>query len=178
MASNYGSVSGGDIFFASRLHAFDWNKSTPTDKLAALVQATEYIELFNYIGQKAAVQTAIDSLGECVDLSTEENQELLQDAELSQPLSFPRGTDTTVPVEIEQACYLIAKELLAGRVPEADLENLSVKSASYGGVRTTYERGSNVLNEHLSHLIPSAHAFLLIRPFFRERNTFDIKRTS
>jgi len=170
-------VSGGDTFFEARLHSFEWLSKIPADKLKALVQATELIDQFQYIGNKAAVQTVIDDLGDCADLSTEENQQLLQDAELSQPLEFPRGTDATVPEAIEKACYLIAKALLGGRDPDADLENLSVKSSAYGGVRTSYQRDGNN-QEHLGHLIPSAQAFFLIRPFFRERNSFDIKRTS
>ena len=177
MASNYGSVSGGDTFFASRLHAYDWDRSTNTDKLKALVQASELIDQFDYIGRKAAVQTVVDGLGDCPDLTTDENIALLQAAELSQPLEFPRGSDSEVPSEIETACYLIAKALLGGRDPDADLENLAVKQTQYGGVKTSYQREGNN-QEHIAHLIPSPQAFNLIRPFFRERDTFDIKRTS
>ena len=175
MASNYGTVVDGDAFFAARLHAYDWNRSSPADKLAALVQATELIDQFQYIGQKAAVQTVIDSLGDCADLTTDENQALLAAAEESQPLEFPRGSDATVPSEIETATYLIAKALLSGRDPDADLENLAVKSSKYGGVATTYQRDGNN-QEHIAHLIPSPQAFNLIRPFFRERDLFDLKR--
>lgn len=172
---NYGTVAGGDAFFAARLHNYDWNKSTSADKLAALVQATEYIEQFQYLGQKKAVQDVLTSLGEDADLCTEANQEALEAAELSQPLEFPRGTDTVVPEEITTATYLIAKALLGGRDPDADLENLAVKQAKYGGVTTSYQRDGNN-QEHQAHLIPSAQAFNLIRPFFRERDLFDVKR--
>ena len=174
--SNYGSVVNGDIFFAARLHGYDWNRSNPSDKLAALVQATELIDQFQYIGQKAAVQTVIDSLGDCADLTTAANQALLEAAEKSQPLEFPRGGDATVPTEIETATYLIAKSLLSGRDPEADLENLAVKQSQYGGVKTSYQRDGNN-QEHIAHLIPSPQAFNLIRPFFRERDLFDLKRS-
>lgn len=174
--ANYGSVAGGDAFFSARLHAYDWDRSTNADKLKALVQATELIDQFQYIGQKAAVQAVIDSLGD-VDLSTDENQALLEAAEVSQPLEFPRGSDTEVPDQIERACYLIAKALLSGRNPETDLESLSVQSEAYGGVKTTYQRqGAN--QEHMAHLIPSPQAFNLIRPFFRERDSFTVKRVS
>lgn len=175
MASNYGTVVGGNAFFAARLHAYDWNRSTSADKLAALVQATELIDQFQYIGQKAAVQTVIDNLGDDADLCTDENQALLEAAEQSQPLEFPRGTDATVPTAIETAAYLIAKALLSGRDPEADLENLAVKQSQYGSLKTTYQREGNN-QEHIAHLIPSPQAFNLIRPFFRERDLFDVKR--
>lgn len=170
--AHYGSVAGGDTFFNSRLHAYDWTKSTPADKQKALVEATEYIEQFNYLGQKAAVQTVLTNNP---DATCEDLEPLLEAAELSQPLEFPRGTDTVVPAEIEQATYLIAKELLSGRDPNADLENLSVKQAKYGGVATSYQRDGNN-QEHLAHLISSPHAFNLIRPFFRERDLFEVKR--
>jgi hypothetical protein len=175
--SNYGSVSGGNTFFAARLHSYDWDRSTPADKLAALVQATELIDQFQYIGQKAAVQTVLDNLGCDADLTTDENQALLEAAEISQPLEFPRGDDSTVPTAIETAAYLIAKALLSGRDPEADLENLAVKQSQYGGVKTTYQREGNN-QEHTAHLIPSPQAFNLIRPYFRERDLFDVKRVS
>jgi len=175
--SNYGTVAGGNTFFGARLHAYDWDSATPEDKQKALVQASELIDQFDYIGQKYAVQVVIDAQDDSYDWSTDEGQEALRTAELSQELEFPRGDSATIPTEIETACYLIAKALLSGRDPEADLENLSVKSTAYGGVRTTYQRDGNN-QEHLAHLIPSPQAFNLIRPFFRERDTFDVKRVS
>ena len=174
--SNYGSVSGGNTFFAARLHAYDWDRSTPADRLKALVQATELIDQFDYIGQKHTVQVWLDANPDA-DLSTDANKAAIQAAEEAQPLSFPRGDDTVVPSEIDTAAYLIAKALLSGRDPEADLENLSVMQSSYGGVKTTYQRDGNN-QEHMAHLIPSPQAFNLIRPFFRERNLFDVKRVS
>lgn len=176
MSNYYGSVAGGDSFFAARLHSYDWERATNIDKQKALVQASELIDQFGYLGQKASVQTVLDSLG-CTDTSTEENQNLIKQAEEAQPLEFPRGSDSTVPEEIQKACYLIAKALLSGRDPEADLENLSVLSNSYGGVKTAYQRDGNN-QEHMAHLIPSPQAYNLIRPFFRERDLFDVKRVS
>lgn len=177
MSNYYGSVSGGDSYFESRLHAYDWSRSTPADKLKALVQAAEYIDAFGYIGQKAAVYTLIEASDEDTDWTTDENRALIQAAELAQPLEFPRDADSEVPTEIEHAAYLIAKALLGGRDPEADLENLAVKQSQYGGVKTQYQRDGNN-QEHIAHLIPSPQAFNKIRPFFRERDLFDVKRTS
>ena len=175
--SNYGSVAGGNAFFAARLHAYDWDRSSPDDRLKALVQATELIDQFDYIGQKATVYTLVEASDDDTDWTTATNRALIQAAEEAQPLEFPRDADSTVPTEIENATYLIAKALLSGRDPEADLENLSVTTSSYGGVKTSYQRDGNN-QEHLAHLIPSPQAFNLIRPFFRERNLFDVKRVS
>ena len=174
--SSYGTLAAANTFFAQRLHAYDWEISTVDDRQKAMNQATELIDQFDYICQKYTVQVVLDSIDAVNgDPTTDENQALLRAAEEAQPLEFPRGDSSTIPTEIEIACYLIAKALLSGRDPDADLESLAVKSAAYGGVRTSYARdGAN--NEHMAHLIPSPQAFNLIRPFFRERDLFDVKR--
>ncbi len=176
MASQYGTMVEANVYFSNRLHTTDWDIANATDRTAAMVEAAELIDQFDYIGQKFAVQVALDALGD-VDLSTDENQATLRVAELSQELEFPRGDSTVVPEEIEKAGYLIAKALLSGRSPDEDLEGLAIKSTQYGGVKTSYHRGG-VDQDHTAHLIPSPQAWLLIRPFIRERNAFDIQRVS
>lgn len=162
---SYGSISEADAFYAQRLHSWDWEAATNVDKQKALNQATELIDQFEYIGQKYAVTILGD------DATCEEKRV----AELSQALEFPRGDIDEVPAEIKTACYLIAKALLSGRDPELDLEHLSTRSESYGGVRATYDRNGN-LQEHLAHLIPSPQAWNLIRPFLRKKKEFTINR--
>lgn len=173
--SNYGSIAAGDAYFDARLHSYDWSRSTPEDKQKALVAASDLIDQFQYLGQKAAVYTLIEDNDEDTDWTEDDNRALIQEAELSQPLEFPRDADTEVPTPIEHATYLIAKALLSGRDPEADFENLAVKQSQYGGVKTAYQRDGNN-QEHTAHLIPSPQAFNLIQPFFRERDLFDVKR--
>lgn len=173
--ANYGTINEGNAFFDARLHAHDWDQATVADRQKALTQASSLIDQFDFVGMKYATQVAVDALGD-VDLDTDENRETLRLADLTQELEFPRGDVNTVPTEIEQACYLIAKALLGGRDPEMDLESLATKSTSYGDVKTTYNRDGNHL-EHLAHLIPSPQAWNLLRPFLRHRNRFDFKRT-
>jgi len=174
--ASYGTLSAANAFFADRLHSYDWDISTVVDRQKAMNQATELIDQFDYIGQKYPVQVACDAITAAgTDVTSDANQLALRVAEESQDLEFPRGDSSTIPTEIETACYLIAKALLSGRDPDADLESLSVKSAAYGGVRTAYQRDGNN-QEHMAHLIPSPQAFNLIRPFFRERDSFDVKR--
>jgi len=163
--SNYGTVNAANAFFDSRLHSWDWEQAIVADRLRALVQATEYIEQFDYVGEKYAV----NALGE--DATDEEKRV----ARLSQPLEFPRGDVNEVPIEIEHACYLIAKALLSGRDPDMDLESLATKSTAYGDVRTAYNRDGNTM-EHLAHLIPSPQAWNLLKPFLRYRNRFDTSK--
>lgn len=168
---NYGTLAGANEFFDGRLFSFDWQQSSVANRQKALKHATQLIDQFQYIGQKYAVQaviTAAESAGVCP------NNDDLQAAELSQPLQFPRGTVNAVPAEIEKATYLIAQALLAGRNPDMDLEAIGQSRAAYGDVSAQYDRG--VVQNHIAHLIPSPEAFNLIRPFFRRRNTFDVKR--
>jgi hypothetical protein len=172
--SNYGTVNEGNAFFDTRLHAFDWDNASVEDRGKALVQATELIDQFDYVGRKYTVQVAVDALGD-VDLDTDENRATLRAAELAQELEFPRGDSAVIPTEIETATYLIAKALLSGRDPDADLEALSTKATAYGDIRTTYNRDGNH-QEHVAHLIPSPQAFNLLRPFLREHHEFDSKR--
>ena len=173
--ANYGTVNEGNAFFAARLHSYDWDQATVEDRLAALVQATELIDQFDYICQKYTVQVVLDDIGDG-DPTTDDNKAALRAADLAQPLQFPRGSDsTTIPTDVETATYLIAKALLSGRDPEMDLEAMSSRGVSYGDLRTLYTRGGN-LQEHITHLIPSPAAWNLLRPFLRERNEFNIYR--
>lgn len=165
--ANYGTVAGGDTYFNARLHGWDWKQASNADKLAALVEATELIDQFDYAEQKYA----ICALGE------NPTEAQIQTANASQPLEFPRGTVNTVPTEIEEATYLIAQALLSGRDPEQDLENQTLKTARMGQLTSGRDVVGNT-NEHIAHLIPSARAWNKIRPFLRDRNTFTIERLS
>ena len=177
MADHYGSTNGGNAFFDARLHSYDWTNASVSDRLASLVQSSELIDQFDYLGQKKPVQEALDAIDEVNgDPTTDANKEVLRLANLSQALEFPRGTATTdVPTEIETACYLIAKALLGGRDPDMDLESLASRGIQYGDMKTQYSRGGNT-QEHMAHLIPSPQAWNKIRPFLRERNQFDMNR--
>jgi len=177
MSSHYGTLVNANLFFEKRLYTTAWDKAAGARRTAALNDATELIDQFDYIGEKYAVQVALDAVADTTDWTTAANMAVLRAAELSQDLEFPRGDSSVVPTEIEHATYLIAKELLAGRDVEKDLENLALKSAAIGGVKDSYARDGNLV-EHLTHLIPSPEAWALIKPFLRERDTFTIRRTS
>lgn len=147
MNSHYGTVEGGDAFFAKRLHSWDWEMSTPSDKLKSLFHSTMLIDQFRYTGER-----------------TEDEQEL----------EFPRDGSDTVPWDIEKATYLIAQALLSGRNPDMDLEALSNNFVAYGGVRSSYTRRE--LPQHLTHLIPSPEAFNALLPYFYKEMGFILRR--
>lgn len=161
----YGTIAAGDVYFAARLFSWDWSQATADDKAKALQHAADLIDQFDYIGDKYAIAA----------LGDDPDEDAVKAANLTQPNEFPRGDTNTVPVEIEQAAYLIAQKLLSGRDPDMDLEGLSVKSERYGSVSSSYDREGNT-QEHMAHLIPSPQAFNLLKPFFRLRNVFQTKR--
>ncbi len=161
----YGTTTDGDAYFAARMFSWDWEQATTDEKEKALQTATDLIDQFDYLGQKYAVAILDDSA------SDEERKT----ANAEQVNEFPRGTSSVIPVEIEQATYLIAQRLLSGRDPQMDLEALSVKFERYGSVQSGYDRSGNT-QEHLAHMIPSPQAWNLIKPFLRERNVFVTKR--
>jgi hypothetical protein len=167
----YGTVELGDAFFASRLHKYDWEVSSPADKAAALNQAAELIDQFNYAGQKTPVQALYDALPSGQYPTDAE----IKAASATQPHEFPRGTDTEVPEDIKKAAYLIAMALLGGRDPNADLENRTMKASRIGQLMTQFDTEGNT-QEHIAHLIPSPQAFNLIRPYFRPRDEFTLLR--
>ena len=177
MSSHYGTLVDANLFFGKRLYTTAWDKANGARRTAALNEATELVDQFDFIGEKYAVQVTLDAQADTYDWTTDAACLALRTAEVSQPLEFPRGDSNVVPTEIEYATYLVAKELLAGRSVEKDLENLALKSAAIGGVKDSYQRDGNLV-EHLTHLIPSPEAWALIKPFLRERDTFTIKRTS
>lgn len=170
--ANYGTVVGGDTYFASRLHAWDWENASAADKAKALTQATELIDQFDYVEQKFTIA----ALGSQSDYTAAAWEAAVTAANIAQPLEFPRGDSSTIPDPIIEATYLIAQALLSGRDPEQDLENQTLKVARMGQLSSQRDVEGNTM-EHLAHLIPSPLAWNKIRPFLRERTQFCLNRT-
>jgi hypothetical protein len=132
----YGTLQGADAYFGSLLRGQRWTYSDQIRKRQALNEATARIDTLNFVGEMA---------------------------DASQPLQFPRGTDTLVPVAIERACYEVALALLKGIDPDTERDNLSAVVQAYGGLRTEYDRTS--VPAHFAAGIPSAIAWSLLLPF-------------
>ena len=132
----YGTLAGADAYHGSMLRGQRWTYSDQIRKRQALNEATMRIDTLNFAGVKAVA---------------------------SQPLQFPRGTDTLVPVAIERACYEVANALLKGVDPDTERDNLTAVVQAYGGLRTEYDPTS--VPAHFSAGIPSFTAWQLLLPY-------------
>lgn len=168
MATYYGTLTNAANYFGTRLHTSAWDMSSVTDRQKAMYMATRYIDRLNYKGHKAAVYTLLLANTEATDAE-------IRAAEASQELEFPRDTDTTVPTDIETACYEIVLALLDGVDPDAELENLGISTHSYAGVRTAYNRDQQPI-EHLIHGIPSPLAWRYLKPFLLDGRGYRLSR--
>lgn len=173
MYEYYGTIEEANEYFANRLHEEAWTDASSDDRRKSLIRATQIIDGLNFKGEKAAVHAVMyDEDGELIDDVTDEE---IREAEWSQDLEFPRGTDEEVPDQIKIACWEIAHALLDGVDPDLELENLGVVSQGIASVRTTYNRNHTQI-EHLMNGIPSAAAWRYLRPFLRVGDAIKLSR--
>jgi hypothetical protein len=168
--SYYGNLVEADEYFAMRLRERAWTSAAVEDRPKALWAATLIIDALNYKGYKSTVYTLLAANPSATDGE-------IREAEEAQPLEFPRGDDTVVPEEIRRANYEIAYELLDGKDPEIELENLGVISQGYAAVRTSYSR-NQVPIEHIINGIPSSQVWRWIKPFLRDDDALVLARIS
>ena len=166
----YGNLSEAEEYFALRLRERAWSAADPADRPKALWAASVIIDALNYKGYKSTVYTLLDA----TPLATDEE---IRVAEAAQDLEFPRGADSVVPEAIRRSTYEIAHDLLDGKDPEIELENLGIISQSYAAVRTSYSR-NQVPIEHIINGIPSSQAWRWLRPFLREDDAIVLARIS
>jgi hypothetical protein len=165
---HYGTVTDGDTYFSYKLHETVWSAANANDRHLALIAATKIIDALNFKGDKHTLFiSTYAEVGDVVYLA----------ANASQNLEFPRDGDTTVPLQIEHACYEIARSLLDGRDPETELEALSMTSQGYAALKTQYIR-EGLPMEHIVNGVPSFAAWCLLRPFLRDVSSFQVNRAS
>jgi hypothetical protein len=145
----YGTIERADNYFAMMLEGQRWAFTERLKRLQALVSATRRIDRLNFKGEMA---------------------------DASQPLQFPRGTDTVVPVEIEQACYELALVLLKGVDPDTEADNLSATVQAYGSLRSEFDRTS--IPPYIRAGIPSLTAWNLLFPFLDPVRGITLRRVS
>ncbi len=147
--SYYGTVDEGDQFFAARLHADVWIDADSGAKAKALFAARCLIDGLDFVGRKTSE---------------------------SQILEFPRGGEAEVPEQVRKAAYLIAAELLDGKIPELELESLAISSETTATIKTMYDRSCGPI-EHVINMIPSPEAWALLRPLLRGGNKVRLVRS-
>jgi hypothetical protein len=176
----YGTVAEADAYFAARLHSDVWTDAVASDKPKALTEATQLIDALNYRGVKNALWLIMYEW----NAQTERYEKILVDvptrdekntANATQVLEFPRGQDTTVPEEIEWACYETALALLEGFDPEDAVERTNVIRQGYAAVRTTYAEGS-ASQEYLVYGIPTARVWRWLKPRLTDGRIIRISR--
>jgi len=145
--ANYGTVNGGDTYFNERIGGTTWSNATATEKQQALVSATELIDSFNFFGKLK---------------------------ESGQELKFPRAGQTAVPTAVEQATYLIADRYLNGETYESKLEELNVIKRKFLSAETEYDTKRTPTYQVTG--IPDPLAFKLLRPFLRDKFSFQLYR--
>jgi len=180
MASAYVTIQEADEYFSTRLFETAWSSASSANKTASLVAATRIIDTLNYKGFKASVydyRVANPSIAKLADQGDVTSLNLIRTQEDAQELEFPRGSDSTVPTKIKYACYEIAYALLDGVDPELELENMSMNDHGIGSVRASYNRSQKPL-EHFMNGVPSATAWLYLRPFLRDADHIRISRVS
>lgn len=174
MAGQYATLEEAQEYFETRLHSSAWDTYAVSDRIAALVTATRQIDRLRFAGEKNAAWLVRDRYNSvCL---TSEQRQAIANAGLSQELEFPRGSDTEIPNDIKIACMEIAFELLSGKDPQMELENLSIISQGYSSVRNTQDR--SFVHEHLNAGIVSLLAWQYLRPYLRDDQDFKISRVS
>ena len=95
-------------------------------------------------------------------------------ATATQRLWHPVAGDSAIPVQIKEACALIAVELLRGRDPEKEYLSVTLSSERFTRVGAT--RDTNLIPPHFAAAIPSLEAWRLIRPFLAELREVNMVR--
>lgn len=146
---SYMTVDEGQLYFNDRLRTRPWDCASAEERRKALAEATSIIDRLSFLG--------------CKTVDSQENQ-------------FPRNDDLTVPQDVKNASAEIALSLLDGVDPELEFENLQLRSQGYGAVRATYDKSPPP--PHLVAGIPSVAAWRYLKPYLRDPNTIELKRTS
>ncbi len=144
---NYIELDDAEDYFALRLHTDAWDDAEEEDRTIALTMATKIIDQFNYKGEKTS--------------EVQENE-------------FPRGGDTVVPTEIQEACCEIALKLLDEIDPDIEIDNLNKVSSAFASVKSNYDK--SFIPEHLTVGVPSATAWKQMVPYLRDTKSVTLSR--
>jgi len=144
----YGTLTGAENYFRGMIKSTvtEWTDADSDDRMAALRRATQIMETLNFKGTPVSDD---------------------------QILHFPTNEHGT-PDGINKACYMIALRLLEGINPDTEADNLSVTLQGYAGGQTRYDR--QFVQEHIRAGVPSANAWLILRPYLCDPNAIRVSR--
>ncbi len=145
----YVSLVGADNYFLTRLNTTTWDDEIIVNKLKALKQATRIIDRLQFSGTKT---------------------------DPTQLLEFPRNGDLVVPDDIMIACAEIGINLLDGRDPDSELENLYSQANAYSSVRNQSVNWG--VASHVRHGVPSATAWSYLLPYLLDPRVINLARVS
>lgn len=138
------------LYFDVRLRTAAWDEASNDDRDKALAEATRLIDKLNFIGEVASATQL--------------------------PNQFPRGTDTTVPSDIKNACCEIAIKLLEGFDPDKEAESQMTAVASFATLRK--QKDTSITHVWLLAGIPSKIAWDLLFPYLQDPNELVMTRTN
>jgi hypothetical protein len=179
----YGTLAEANAYFDNRLHSEGWTNSAAADRPKALTEATRIIDDLNYRGVKHTVWLIMYEADPAktgnytydYTFTTMPSRDDIIAADAEQELEFPRGQDTSVPTEIEWACYEIALALLEGFDPEDAIDRLNIIRQAYSAVRTTYDNSSDAM-EYLVYGIPTARVWRWLKPYLTDGRIIKMSR--
>ena len=146
----YGSIAGANLYFNSqRLNSEPWEDALANDRQKAMIMATRAIDRLNFAGEIAVS---------------------------GQSLQFPRGDDTVVPLDIELAAYECALKYLDDVDMQDEIESIGINRNEYLGTRSTYD--SSFVAEYIRAGIPSAEAWIHLKPYIRDIQAVNLSRVS
>lgn len=145
----YLTIDEAEEYFMTVVNSDAWDQSTEVKKQKSLIEATRLIDQLNFQGEKHS-----------------EDQER----------QFPRGSETVVPNDIKYACAELALRLLDDVDLDSEIENQKLTGASFGPVRSTYDRTRS--SEHILAGIPSIKAWRLLLPYLSDIRTIQMNRVS
>lgn len=162
----YVTLAEADTYHASRLFRELWANTAAGEREKALLAASEHIDRLNFIGVKHAAYVQMQA--------TPHDRDAILEASATQERQFPRGSDTEVPDDIKIACYEQAFQLVDGRDPDMEFEQLTTQSEGISSVRRTY--GRSYAQEHLLHGIVSPLAWRYLKPYLRDGQNIELRR--
>lgn len=143
----YISLEHANAYMNAHMYKQDWEGATIPERQAALRTATLDIDNLNLKGYKTSA---------------------------TQPLRFPRDGETQIPVPVKYACIEIAVQLLQGKDPDAEHDQLALATRQYGPLRDV--RDTSIAEPHKIAGIVSLRAWNFLVPYLNVTQELRMKR--